>query len=34
LIFLLSLLGPQLIVGLRSASPGFVEGDAIKKTNA
>ncbi|MGN6472148.1 MAG: CynX/NimT family MFS transporter [Mycobacteriales bacterium] len=34
LIFLLSLLAPQLVVGLRSASPGFVEGDAIKKTDA
>jgi CP family cyanate transporter-like MFS transporter len=33
LIFLLSLLIPQLIVGLRSASPGFVDGDAIKKTD-
>lgn len=34
LIFLLSLLAPQLIVGLRSASPGFVKVDAIKKTDA
>lgn len=30
LIFLLSLLVPQLVAGLRSASPGFVEADAIK----
>lgn len=30
LIFLLSLLVPQLVAGLRSASPGFVEADVIK----
>ncbi|HVS69442.1 MAG TPA: MFS transporter [Mycobacteriales bacterium] len=36
LIFVLVLLVPQLVAGLRAAAPGYVEldGDAIKKTNA